>query len=221
MITKKVNIAITYASHAARIFIILYLAVLLAHFIWWVASPIVPDIYVQKMVLNQYENSIKYINNRSPFGVIVIPKAPPPPPILNEIKLTGVYVNTPQNSMAFVELSGKPMVVQVGDIIAEDVKLKEVHPDSIVVTEGGTDTNISMTGGTAVASNMSISSGNRWSNSTPQQNSGPNQANYSQQQNYSQPQNQGQANNAEDFEERRKKMLEMYMDRIRQNNSNY
>lgn len=146
--TRKINLAISITCTVLRYFFILYTAVILAKSIWWILSPSRSDIYVEWNDPDRADKSAGYVINRYPFGVVIIPKAveAPKPRIVDKLKLTGVYLNTPKDSIAFVEYESKPLIVKQGQIIGDsDAILKSINDDSIVVTENGADATIKIT----------------------------------------------------------------------------
>jgi len=146
--TRKINLAISILCIGLRYFFIFYSAVIIANSIWWLFSPSRSDIYVEWTDPDRTDKSASYAINRYPFGVIVIPKEveAPKPRIVDKLKLTGVYLNTPVDSIAFLEYESKPLIVKQGQIIgSSDAILKSIKDDSIVVTENGNDATINIT----------------------------------------------------------------------------
>jgi hypothetical protein len=145
MITKKVNLAIVWSGRILKFIIAIYLACLLAKFVWWVISPIKGDVYVERADFKQFEDSAKFVVNRYPFGIVTTPPKAATPPIAEQIKLTGIYLNPPSNSWAFVEYNRKPLFLKIGDEIADDAHISAINTDSIVITQLGASVVVKIT----------------------------------------------------------------------------
>ena len=211
MIVKQVNLGISIASRVMRYFIIFYSAVLLAKFVLWVFTPNISEIYHDKFNLLAFETSGKFIMNRAPFGVILAPPpdaAPPVPTIVSQMKLTGVYVNTLKNSMAFYELDKKSYIAKIGDTIGSSAVLKSISANGIVVSENGLDGEVKMSGGdgTAQAPTSQSNTNNSVFNNSNYQPPAQNNSNPSMQ-------NQQNEQQPDDFAERRRKLMEEFTQR--------
>lgn len=161
--TKRINLGISILSKVLRVFIILYSASILANCVWWILSPGSSDIFVQKSYLDIRDKASRYIDNRSPFGIVVVKvKVQEKPRITDQLKLTGVYLNTDKDSVAFLEYQGKPMISHSGAKIGDsDATLKSISASNIIVTSDDQDVTIQITpGGGAKASNNQSSSRN-------------------------------------------------------------
>jgi hypothetical protein len=176
MIVKQVNAVIGIVSKIFTFLIIFYSAVLLAKFVWWVFTPSDPDIYVEKIDLNVFENSGKFLINRMPFGVVLGPPVQAKPPIASEIKLTGLYFNKPDNSIAFYEYNNKNYIAKIGDTIGGAATLKSISATGIVVSENNIDVDVEMSKGSSASVPVmpgSTGNTNNFSNSFQQQQNGP------------------------------------------------
>lgn len=220
MITKKLNASIIIASKILNYGLIFYFAVLLAKFVWWVINPSLADVYVARTSVTQFDKSVKYIINRYPFGVITAPPVAAAPPITEQLKLTGVYLNTPSNSIAFIEFNHKPMIVKIGEAISEGAVLKAINPDTIIVAQGGTEARIKLTSGNVTSG--TVSQGPIFpptgppANNNYQANFQPAVVNENQATNPANP-NAVNPNSAE-FKERRRRLIEEFTQRERANN---
>lgn len=142
MLTRKINNTLLVTSYAAKFIMQMGFAVLLARLIWWAITPAYNEVYVDRVRVNQKDTSVKYIINRYPFGEVVIVKHKDETPQFSTlVKLHGVYVNG-NNSMAFLEYSGKNMAVKVGGNISSDILLNKVEPDAVVISQGDTNATI-------------------------------------------------------------------------------
>ncbi|MBP9742648.1 MAG: hypothetical protein KBD37_04740 [Burkholderiales bacterium] len=156
MLTKKLNTTILIASQILNFVIILYFAVLLAKLIWWIINPAIGEVYIEKSSATQFDKSIKYIENRHPFGVIVkvVEVKTVAPPIASLIKLTGIYFEPPKNSIAFIEYANskdnkdngaKKLTLRLGDSVIEDnAIITEINIDNIVIVQNGSTATISL-----------------------------------------------------------------------------
>lgn len=209
--TKKINIGISFISRTLRVAIVLYFAVLLANVVWWTLNPTHSDHYIEKFDLDQSDKFSNYITNRYPMGIITAPKEVAKPRIVDQIKLTGVYASDPQHSIAFLEYSGKPMIVRLGGSINGQANVKLINPTSIVIIEDGVEATISIISGSG-------SGGGSASNST---NSGMpsifgSQGNPPSQPYYSQP-SVNEQNSSDDYREKRRRMMEEMMQKEKGN----
>ncbi len=148
MNSKNLNQNILIISQVLNLLIIIFSAVILAKFIWWIITPSINEVYLEKTTVNQFDNSVKYVINRHPFGIMVENKAPIPS-IIEKIKLSGVYQNTLKNSIAFFDIDSKHVIAKIGDDIAEGVILKSVKRNKVIVLFQGHELAIFLSGGTA------------------------------------------------------------------------
>lgn len=210
--TKRINLGIFVLSRIARFVIIFYTAVILAKTIWWILSPADSRIFIQWADLDVHDKATAYIANRNPFGIIVVtkPKEKEKPRVVDQLKLTGVYLNTNKDSFAFLEYQGKPMVIRMGGKISDSgAVVKSIGPESIVVNADDQEATVHVTSGsasqggsTAGGSNNAPATmfGNRNGNlpaNNMNNNSNPNQA-------------------AEEFRDQRRRMMEEYNSRNNQ-----
>ena len=145
MHTKTLNVIIFTVSKVINLLIILYFAVLLAKLVWWIINPSIVDVYIEKSSANEFEKSVKYVNNRYPFGIVekVVESVYEEPPIANLVKLNGIYFNPPK-SRAFITYNGKSHIVSVNDKIMGDATLVSINTDLIVISQNGADATIEM-----------------------------------------------------------------------------
>ncbi len=145
MHTKTLNVIIFAVSRIINLLIILYFAVLLAKLVWWFINPTIGNVYIEKSSATEFEKSVKYVNNRYPFGIIakVVESSHQEPPIASLIKLNGIYFNPPK-SLAFITYSDKSYVVSIGGKIMDDATLKSINTDLIIVSQNGNDATIKM-----------------------------------------------------------------------------
>lgn len=174
MLTRKINNAISIASHGSVFLLKMWCAVLLANFIWWIIMPAYNEVYVDRVRINQKDSSVKYIINRYPFGEVVVVKAKvaAAPEFSTLVKLHGVYVSG-SDSMAFIEYGEKNKAVRIGGNISPSISVTQVLPDSIIITQNGVDATIKLTKSSATANtNGGFNGGmsNRMSNYQPQNN---------------------------------------------------
>lgn len=211
--TKRINLIICTFCRLLRIGIILYSAVIIANCVWWVLSPADTNIFIQWADLDVHDKATGYVNNRHPFGVIASNTAKGETPhIVDQLKLTGVYLNIPKDSFAFLEYQGKPIIVHIGEEIADSgAVVKSINPDSIVVIADGDNATINITAGTAVQSNAPMSRS---------LNDGNSETAFGRRSNGDDPDNSPRTNSAyeqpstsramENFRQRRRKLLEEY-----------
>lgn len=206
MLTKKLNTTILIASQILSFVIILYFAVLFAKLIWWVINPSISELYIEKSSATQFDKSIKYIENRHPFGVIVkaVEVKNVAPPVASLIKLTGIYFEPPQNSIAFIEYTNskdkdskdggaKKLTLHLGDGVIEDnAIITQINIDNIVIVQNDSSATISL------SKSSSSSSSGQSSNTSPNlrmpvSTNSPATSNFNA--------------NSEEFKERRRKLL--------------
>lgn len=148
MNSKDLNQTILIISQALNLLVIVFFAVFLAKTTWWVFSPSTVDVYVEKNSANQFDNSVKYVINRYPFGVIAELKQQAPS-IIEKVKLSGIYLNTKKDSIAFLDVDNKHIIVKIGEEVAESVTLKSIKEDRVIVLYQGRELAILLSGGTA------------------------------------------------------------------------
>ena len=204
--TKRINLGITILSRILRIFIILYTASILANCVWWMLSPANTDIFVQQPSLDIRDKQTSYIKNNSPFGVVVVrSKVEEKPKIVDQLKLTGIYLNTNKDSFAFMEYQNKPIIARMGAKIADtDATIKSISPSSIVVNADGQDVTIKITAGGATQSASQTGAKNSPAAAAMFGSHGGNPMGGTENTSSANPQNM------EDFRQRRKKVLDEY-----------
>lgn len=172
MLTRKINNTILIASHIAKFMMQMGFAVLLAKLIWWTITPAYNEVYVDHVRINQKDTSVKYIINRYPFGEVVVIQHKDEAPLFSSlVKLHGVYVNG-DDSMAFLNYSGKSQAVKLGGNISSDIVLTKIEPDAVVITQNGIYATIKITksddmpnlGGAARSNSMSLPSNGNMNN---------------------------------------------------------
>lgn len=199
--TKRINLSISILSRVLRFCIIFYTASILAQCIWWVVSPAKDNIFIEWADLDKQDKATGYINNRYPFGVVVVvkPKEEAKPSIVDQLRLTGVYLSSNKDSFAFLEYRGKPTLTRLGAVIGDsDATVKAINPDSITVNADGQDFTIKVSVGQASVSNnvaTSNTAGSSIFGAASQNNSSNSQSNNG---------------SSEDFKQRRKKLIEEY-----------
>lgn len=191
MVTKKINLGVSITSWIVYLAIIFYLAILLSNTLWWICYPGYNDFYVEKPDINAYNNSTKYIINRYPFGEITGPAKTAAPSLISRLKLTGVYVNTPEQSIAFLELDNKPFIALVGDTIEGSTYVKSISGNAIVIADKKSSAQIALNKGSG--------------NSNNNMNSGQNQPD-----SYNNAQQQRPSSAQQDFAARRQKLIEEF-----------
>lgn len=215
---KRINIGISVISRVLRIVIILYSASILANCVWWILSPADTNVFIQWADLDNRDKITSYINNRYPFGVIVVAKPKEKaqeqrPRVADQLKLTGVYLNTAHDSFAFLEYQGKPIVARVGAEIGNSGAIvKSINVDSIVISADDQDATIKVTtGGVTQASSVPPSSGSN--NVNPDTMFGNRSGN-----NVQNNDNNSSSNQAiEDARQQRMRFLEEYRSRLSSN----
>lgn len=188
MLTKKINNLFLVSSQLLNVLMLLYIANVCARMIWWIASPSVPDLYVYKNSVSEYEQSTKYISNRIPFGEIIVNTEKVKSAITDHIKLTGVYTTNKEQSIAFIVVDGVSQIVAIGDTVFEGWRLKAVNISSIVVSNGISSESIM----------INYNNSNGYVNDNNNQNSSTNQNNDI---------------NPDDFMKQRQKILNEYMEK--------
>lgn len=201
MLTRKVNNTILITSYAAKFIMQMGFAVLLAKLIWWTVTPAYNQAYVDRVRINQKDTSVKYIINRYPFGEVVIIQHKDETPLFSTlVKLHGVYVNG-DDSMAFLNYSGKSQAVKVGGHISSDIVLTKVEPDAVEISQNGTNATIKITKSDDMQSAGAFSRSNGMSPSNNNMNNIPN-------------------DNNSDLMEKRRELIDKFSKQEMQDNSN-
>lgn len=146
MLAKKINPIITITSQISRLVIVICFSIFIAKLIWWVITPLYSETYIEEEVLNKYENSIKYIINRAPFGTYVEPILASNSVIKDKIKLSGIYA-AGKNSIAFFEVNSKPMVARINEEVADGFSLSNIKDAQVTLTKESQVINLSITSG--------------------------------------------------------------------------
>jgi len=217
--TKRINLGISVISRALRIILILYSASILANCVWWVLFPAEANVFIQWADLDTRDKVTSYINNRYPFGIVVIakPKEKERPRIVDQLKLTGVYLNTAKDSFAFLEYQGKPIVARIGaEIATSGAIVKSINVDNIVVFADDQDATIKVTTGGAQSSGAPSTFGAS-NNSNPDTMFGNRPGNNPQNNYNNQTSSSSNSQAIEDFRQQRRRVLEEFNAR---NNSN-
>ncbi len=223
MLTKNLNDNIVTACRILNVLLILYFAILSAHVVWWVLSPTVPEVYLTKGGVKTFDNSVKSIINRIPFGEIVV-KESAVAVVKDDIKLTGVYLNTSKDSIAFLEVNKKPMIVKLGDQIVPGTFLKSIYPESIVITQDSSDITMGLdkgSGGSGAPDNSGPvgAFGNRGGIQQSQTSYIPEDARNQQSNSGNMPGND-RSEQMEEMRARRKRMIEEFAERAREESPN-
>lgn len=135
---KRLNFWLNIGLSTLNYVLVIILAMICSNAFWWLFNPIQTTPYANTSPLKEFDNSIKYVTNRAPFGVIVVEK-PKVEIVSDNIKLTGIYLNTVQNSIAFLEVNKKPTIVKVGEEIIPGTKLVAIENNKIVINSGNSD----------------------------------------------------------------------------------
>ena len=147
---KRLNLGLNIASVMLNFIMLISLAWISSNAFWWMFSPLATDPYIYTPPVNQYDSSIKYINNRAPFGIIIVEK--PKVEVVNDnIKLTGIYLNTIKDSIAFLEVNNKPVIAKIGDEILPGTKIETINATKIVLNSNGTSQDLELEKGSTEA----------------------------------------------------------------------
>ena len=147
---KKINLGLKIALILLNFTMLISLAWISSNAFWWIFSPLATDPYANTASINQYDRSIKYINNRAPFGVIVIEK-PKIEAVSDNIKLTGIYLNTIKDSIAFLEVNKKPIIAKIGEEIVLGTKIEMIKADRVILNTNWTLQDLPLEKGAAEA----------------------------------------------------------------------
>ena len=219
MKTININQSIRILSVASRYGIVLATAILAGKICWWVANPLgyaTLNNVSTRQNLKTPGSLASGIVNRAPFGVVTVVKAPPPS-ILEQVKVVGVYAAGPNNSVAFLQINNKHSIAVIGDDV-EGAVLKEITSNGIVLYSESHNVTINISGG----------SNNTDSNGMPAQTSSHD---FNQHNNSYTPNNQNSVNNEnnsnnaadnggrddDSIAEKRRKMIEAFQ---KQNSNN-
>ena len=162
---KRLNLGIKITTILLNYIMLISLAWICSNAVWWTFSPIATNPYASSSNIKQYDKSIKYINNRAPFGVIIVEKTKVAI-VSDNIKLTGIYLNTIKDSIAFIEVNKKPIIVKIGDDVIPGTKLDMINADKVILNTNGLIQELPLVKGAAEA-NTGL---NIHSNTTPTHN---------------------------------------------------
>lgn len=140
MFTRKFNDTVTIVSQILNYVVIIIFVVLLSTLVLWIINPSETDVYTDNSIEVSNTDISKFIMDQRPFGVRIIPVAPPViiPRLYTELKVSGIYYNPPNDSVAFIIYQNKIYYFKEKDsIIKRNVTLSKINPDSISVTENG------------------------------------------------------------------------------------
>lgn len=213
MLTKRINIIVVIVSQLLNFAFLMIAANMTAKLLWWMINPAINEVYVEKTSASTYEKSAKYVINRYPFGIIQLAKESAPeavviPKVASQIKVSGVYQNTADHSVAIIEYSGKTNVYGIGSLIADSALVTAIESNGVKVSEDGKETFVAISQGNADAANPSSSS-----------NSGRSGMPYTPPPSANSAQNNGQQNNYQDdaqrlsgdeIREKRRRMIEEF-----------
>ncbi len=210
---KRLNLGLNIASVMLNFIMLISLAWIGSNAFWWMFSPLATDPYIYTPPVNQYDNSIKYINNRAPFGVIIVEK--PKVALVNDnIKLTGIYLNTVKDSIVFLEVNSKPIIAKIGDEILPGTKIETINATKVVLNSNGTNQDLTLQrGSTEANAGISIPSNSQQNNSRTEDDDNNNTKSNATV--TGSPQNTD--SNMEEVRARRKKMIDEMMKSDRQN----
>lgn len=215
-----INQTINLLSAAAIYLIIISAGVMLGKSIWWLANPLGYDTY-SNIVNRNFDSSklAQTIINRAPFGVVTEEKAPVPT-IAEQIKVVGVYAAGPNNSIAFITVSGKNSIATIGDTVL-DAKVKAITPDGVIFLSGKQDVTINLSSSNATPNTSNTSSNNHQNSGSAGYipNAAPSNSNNNQDTqnhgNTNQPANNNennatQGNDNDSIADKRRKMIEAF-----------
>lgn len=161
-----INQSIGILGMTSQYILVIVAAILLGKAIWWLANPLGYDTYDNILSHNPDSSKLaQTIINRAPFGLVTEEKAPVPT-IADQIKVVGVYAGGPQNSIAFLTVSGKSSIAVIGDTIL-DSKIKAITPHGVIFFSQNQD----------IAINLSTASGSSTTNTNPSHPTGSNSTN--------------------------------------------
>lgn len=225
-----INQTINLLSAAAIYLIIISAGVMLGKSIWWLANPLGYDTY-SNIVSRNFDSSklAQTIINRAPFGVVTEEKAPVPT-IAEQIKVVGVYAAGPNNSIAFITVSGKNSIATIGDTVL-DAKVKAITPDGVIFLSGKQDVTINLSSSNATPNTSNTSSNNHQNSGSAGYipNAAPSNSNNNQDMqnhgNTNQPANNNennatQGNDNDSIADKRRKMIEAFQKQNAGGNNN-
>lgn len=225
-----INQTINLLSAAAIYLIIISAGVMLGKSIWWLANPLGYDTY-SNIVNRNFDSSklAQTIINRAPFGVVTEEKAPVPT-IAEQIKVVGVYAAGPNNSIAFITVSGKNSIATIGDTVL-DAKVKAITPDGVIFLSGKQDVTINLSSSNATPNTSNTSSNNHQNSGSAGYipNAAPSNSNNNQDTqnhgNTNQPANNNennatQGNDNDSIADKRRKMIEAFQKQNAGGNNN-
>ncbi len=143
IVTKPINInnIINILYNLFYTLIIIYVANNIAHFGIWLIYPSNNNIYVANSSITDFDNSVKFLMNIHPFGVIVDNINTDNNSLSQSIKLTGLYADNTKNSFAFFTSNNKTIFVKLGDSLPQinpKLILNEVGSNYVILkTENG------------------------------------------------------------------------------------
>lgn len=165
---KNANRIIFWLFTLASFICVIYAAISVSEFAWWLMSPSAPALYISDLSLAKLDNSLKYINNRNPFGIVIAPlkveskiESTPVTPVfhldLSGIKVNGSYLAAEStDSFAFLRVTNtlakgsnkttQSLVAQIGDQILPGIFLTQIKRDAIVITADESDAVINFSG---------------------------------------------------------------------------
>ena len=158
---KNINInqTIRALSAALRVGTIIAIASLLAKICWWLMNPLgydtidsIASTYVKSDILAQD------ITNRAPFGVVTVEKAAVPT-IADQVKVVGVYAAGPNNSIAFLQISGKNSIAAIGESVL-DATVKAISSNGVVLVQKGQSVTINLSSASGNSANTPSTSSN-------------------------------------------------------------
>lgn len=225
-----INQTINLLSAAAIYLIIISAGVMLGKSIWWLANPLGYDTY-SNIISRNFDSSklAQTIINRAPFGIVTEEKAPVPT-IAEQIKVVGVYAAGPNNSIAFITVSGKNSIATIGDTVL-DAKVKAITPDGVIFLAGKQDVTINLSSSNATPNTSNTSSNNHQNSGSAGYipNAAPSNSNNNQDTqnhgNTNQPANNNennatQGNDNDSIADKRRKMIEAFQKQNAGGNNN-
>ena len=149
MVIKQVNLIINITSKILYLLIIIYLAVFTAKIVWWIFTPIISDIYVEKSNIDSHNLNYKFIINRAPFGAVITPTAQAKPTIVDKMRLTGIY-DANHDSIIFYQIDNTSHIAKIGDSVDKNIVIKTILADSVILFDGKHDIEIFLTHGNII-----------------------------------------------------------------------
>ncbi len=148
MIKFNTNKIIQHLSNTLKFSTWLLFAFTCTKITWWIIKPLGYNSIENPVLLsnnpNEYASSIA---NRAAFGVITtVIESSNQPSLADQIKLMGVYAAGVNNSLAFIQVSGQPQNVQIGDSVLNG-KIIAITPNSIIINLDGKNVVVEMSSG--------------------------------------------------------------------------